>query len=190
MADSKHVMSSMAVPKVDHPLPTKFSPSKLSKLTPSKLRYRDIPETQSSILTDSETESQVKPPPLRRQRCQENLDSATTDSLSDSDSEGKTHSESKTPDSMDGFDPMDGVWGQNPPIRMAEIFSGKGVLTEEFERRGFQAQPIDWCVGGILHDFSNNEMVQNMKTRFEAYQYVHFAPPCNTFSNARFPKLR
>lgn len=42
------------------------------------------------------------------------------------------------------------------------------------------------CTSGVMHAAQAMQIATNL----EKCVYVHFAPPCNTYSNARYPKLR
>ena len=142
--------------------------------------HQSVMTSSSRQLSDSESER----PPLRRQKCQKDFDPV----LSDSEGEDQTSPVSTIHPYT--FDLMNGVMGRKEPLRFAEVFSGEGALSTEFQRRGFHSLAIDYTRGGILHDISNDEVVESLKNKLLMYHYVHFAPPCNTFSNARFPKLR
>lgn len=82
------------------------------------------------------------------------------------------------------------VAGRDMPVRMAEVFAGCGALSKEMSRRGFVTKAVDFLLGGPEHDMSNDGVCQTLGDEFLKYTYVHFAPPCNTFSAARYPKLR
>ena len=142
--------------------------------------HQSVMASSSRQLSDSESER----PPLRRQKCQKDFDPV----LSDSEGEDQTSPVSTIHPYT--FDLMNGVMGRKEPLRFAEVFSGEGALSTEFQRRGFHSLAIDYTRGGILHDISNDEVVESLKNKLLMYHYVHFAPPCNTFSNARFPKWR
>lgn len=44
-------------------------------------------------------------------------------------------------------------------FRMAEIFSGSGILAEEMSTLGFVTMSVDYITGGATHDISNKETV-------------------------------
>ena len=72
-----------------------------------------------------------------------------------------------------------------------EIFAGSCRLSKSLARQGFQAQSKDIqidtahdmsqdaAVVGAMHDATENNT-----------KYVHLSPPCNSFSRARWPRVR
>ncbi|CAK9095039.1 unnamed protein product [Durusdinium trenchii] len=72
-------------------------------------------------------------------------------------------------------------------LKMAEIFSGSGVLAKEMEGLGFSVRLVDYQTGGEAHDISQETIALKIASELveEKTHYVHFAPPCNTFSQAR-----
>ena len=76
------------------------------------------------------------------------------------------------------------------PLKMAEVFSGCGALADAMSHRGFPTWTVDFKTGGAAHDLSNADTAMSLAKDLGHYQYIHFAPPCNTFSMARYPKLR
>ena len=52
--------------------------------------------------------------------------------------------------------------------------------------------PVDIMLGGKDHDFTQDACVTAIMATIKHYdiKYVHFAIPCNTYSVARYPKLR
>ena len=74
---------------------------------------------------------------------------------------------------------------------VAEVFSGVGVLSKACEELGLMSMQFD-LLNNESHDMSkaaNMELIKSMLLT-NGVKYCHFAPPCNTFSAARFPKLR
>lgn len=76
-----------------------------------------------------------------------------------------------------------------------EFFSGSEHLTAEFASKGFVVLPIDIRKGkhfdmrkfelpALIKDF----VIEHHKNGGTIY--CHFAPPCNTYSSARYPKIR
>ena len=47
-------------------------------------------------------------------------------------------------------------------LRMAEVFSGSGVLAEEMSALGFVTRSIDFATGGDAHDISQWEKVAHL----------------------------
>jgi len=83
----------------------------------------------------------------------------------------------------------------DPPkatARGLEVFAGEAVLTRNLRMVGFEVDVVELLVGGAEHDMSRMEVVASLhaKARLGTWNYGHFAPPCNTYSIARFPKLR
>ena len=69
-----------------------------------------------------------------------------------------------------------------------EVFAGSGHLSEALRRVGCSVARIDIRIGGAAHDLSKGATVAAVKALRP--QYVHLAPCCNTYSAARYPKLR
>ena len=78
-----------------------------------------------------------------------------------------------------------------PAVVVAEVFCGKGVLSRACQSYGLQIQKYDLHLNAA-HDMSSIRFAQNMAQNMLLANvvYSHFAPPCNTFSGARYPKLR
>ena len=76
-------------------------------------------------------------------------------------------------------------------IVVAEVFSGKGVLADACRAIGMTALDFD-LLQSPSHDMSVFGNVAVIKSQLlgNGVDYCHFAPPCNTYSAARFPKLR
>ena len=76
-----------------------------------------------------------------------------------------------------------------------EIFSGSGVLAKCFKRHGFTVMTWDF-VDDPAQDMSSlravHQLIEGLKPKGNRAgpTYIHLAPPCNTFSTARFPKVR
>jgi hypothetical protein len=75
--------------------------------------------------------------------------------------------------------------------KFLEVFSGGGTLTKAFTSMTFDCVAVD-IVSNPADDLSSGSCVARLLALAvsRTFQYVHFAPPCNTFSAARFPKLR
>lgn len=73
---------------------------------------------------------------------------------------------------------------------VAEIFCGSGNLSRALEVY-FVAHQYDLQID-VSHDFSKWARVEKIAAFLMASgcRYVHMAPPCNTYSNARYPKIR
>ena len=76
-------------------------------------------------------------------------------------------------------------------IHVAEFFAGSGNLGAALARQGFTVAAFDLKIS-TSHDFTNCDKVQRMVDGAlqKDTKYAHFAPPCNSFSIARWPKLR
>ena len=76
--------------------------------------------------------------------------------------------------------------------RSLEIFSGSGRLSAPLSGQGWATDQVELSWGGAEHDMSQEPVVQKLLhgIREQSWRYVHLAPPCNTYSAARYPKLR
>ena len=76
-------------------------------------------------------------------------------------------------------------------ITVAEVFSGSGVLSEACRKQGMENLRFDLQLSSE-HDMSSESKAMKLQDQVLAanVSYCHFAPPCNTFSSACFPKLR
>lgn len=76
-------------------------------------------------------------------------------------------------------------------LNFLEVFSGGGTLTRAFTCMKFNCLAVD-ILSDPADDLSSGQCVARLLAMAGSrrFQYVHFAPPCNTFSAARFPKLR
>ena len=98
--------------------------------------------------------------------------------LTDSDSEGETCHPATAPSPCSC-------------TTVAEVFSGVGALSKACEEFGFKSMQFD-LLNNESHDMSKATNMEFIKSVLltNNVKYCHFAPPCNTFSAARFPKLR
>jgi hypothetical protein len=73
-----------------------------------------------------------------------------------------------------------------------EVFSGNGNLSHALREEGLNTIMIDIDTGNSDNDMSNNDNVPALVDRAAASSaaYVHMAPPCNSFSSARYPRIR
>ena len=75
--------------------------------------------------------------------------------------------------------------------RCLEVFAGSGNLSKALVDCGLESDKVDieYCDG---HDMSQKSTVDDLCDASNAadYKYAHLAPPCNTYSVARFPKIR
>jgi hypothetical protein len=76
--------------------------------------------------------------------------------------------------------------------RGAEVFCGSAHLSNALQAVGFVMDKYDLARGGAEHDLTLDTVVNHLMSRVEQHDwdYVHFAPPCNTYSVARFPRIR
>lgn len=74
----------------------------------------------------------------------------------------------------------------------AEFFCGSARLSKALEATGFVMDKYDLALGGAAHDLTSDTVVQHIMSKVATrdWDYVHFAPPCNTYSVARFPRIR
>ena len=75
-----------------------------------------------------------------------------------------------------------------------EVFAGSCHLSQAFSKLGYQTFPIDVKINA-QHDLgSGNNIVMDVVCKLEAETglkpYIHFAPPCSTYSQARYPRIR
>ena len=70
-----------------------------------------------------------------------------------------------------------------------EVFSGSGNLSHAMEGHGLKALRYDLLTG---HDMHSADFVNQLLQKVDSLQckYMHLAPPCNTYSQARYPKIR
>ena len=73
----------------------------------------------------------------------------------------------------------------------AEFFAGSKRLSQALQGEGITCQDYD-LKDDLQHDMSDIRRAQHMlmECQTRGIRYAHFAPPCNSFSVARFPKLR
>lgn len=83
-----------------------------------------------------------------------------------------------------------GFLGTSRRLKVLEVFSGCGHLSQEFQKQGFECDMFDIGIDSGLMDLSKKSVVDALLQKVRDYDYVHFAPPCNTYSNARWPKVR
>ena len=81
-----------------------------------------------------------------------------------------------------------GAAGSAAHFLVLEVFAGSMHLSEALRDVGCSAIPIDIKIGGAAHDLSKAATVVAVKQLCP--QYAHLAPCCNTYSSARWPKLR
>jgi hypothetical protein len=72
-----------------------------------------------------------------------------------------------------------------------EVFSGSGHLSQAMTKQGFSAVQVDIEMGpqNDMSDSRVGNMVLNRALKNNTV-YGHLAPPCNTYTRARWPKLR
>ena len=141
----------------------------------------------SQVLSDSDIEV---PRPLKIPKMADTPDQAGQ--LSDSDGEDIKLVYTPTDPVEACLDIMPGLRDvpRDIPLKMAEVFAGCGALSHAMSHRGFPTWTVDFKIGGAAHDFSNADTAMKLANDLGDFNYIHFAPPCNTFSMARYPKLR
>ena len=140
----------------------------------------------SQVLSDSDLEAER---PLKIPKVPDTQDKGQ---LSDSD-DGEIKLVYTPTDPVEAcLDVMPGLRDvpRDNPLKMAEVFAGCGALSHAMGHRGFPTWTVDFKIGGEAHDFSNGDTAMKLAKDLGEFQYIHFAPPCNTFSMARYPKLR
>jgi hypothetical protein len=72
-----------------------------------------------------------------------------------------------------------------------EIFSGSGTLSKALRLHGMSAKQYD-LLDDDSYDMSQLKTVDAIlrQAMEDQTDYVHLSPPCNTYSNARYPKIR
>ena len=76
------------------------------------------------------------------------------------------------------------------PVTM-EVFSGSGNLSKALADQHFHTDQVDLAVDPA-HDLSKRSVSEALARRAEQQStfYTHLAPPCNSYSVARLPRLR
>ena len=74
-------------------------------------------------------------------------------------------------------------------IGTREVCAGSQHLSQALQAEGCRIQPIDIAIGGQDHDLSIADNVDRLKAD-DTEDYNHYAPPCNTYSSCRMPKIR
>ena len=110
------------------------------------------------------------------------------ESLTDSEVEVQSEVPTRRP-STPKMNPMPEPRGGK--VCAAEFFAGSARLSSALRAVGVPCASFDLKIS-TQHDFSNSRKVSSMlqKVRDDNISYAHFAPPCNSFSIARWPKLR
>ena len=78
----------------------------------------------------------------------------------------------------------------NGPVTM-EVFSGSGNLSTALAAQDFHTNSIDLAIDQA-HDMSKTQVSDALAQHAERHStfYTHMAPPCNSYSVARRPRLR
>ena len=73
-----------------------------------------------------------------------------------------------------------------------EVFAGSGNLSKAFRKYGYSSVKIEINTWGRNHDMSSRQVVNRIIAMIndKAFEFCHFAPPCNTYSASRYPRLR
>ena len=77
---------------------------------------------------------------------------------------------------------------QNGP-RVMEVFAGTGQLSKAMGKQGCVTEMVD-LLHGAECDMSTPAVVEHHVQSSDTLKYAHFAPPCDTYSVARWPKIR
>ena len=72
-----------------------------------------------------------------------------------------------------------------------EVYSGKGNLSNSFRKRKISMYEVD-IINGEEGNMKKRSVVENLQKELvdDVYDFAHVAIPCETYSNARYPKLR
>ena len=75
-----------------------------------------------------------------------------------------------------------------------EVFAGSCHLSDAFRKLGYQTFPIDVKISTQPDLKLGSHFVMDVISKLEAKTglkpYIHFAPPCSTYSQARYPRIR
>lgn len=76
-------------------------------------------------------------------------------------------------------------------LKALEVFSGQGSLSQALVQQGVPVEQVE-LLHGPENDMSNPNVLHRLVVRARRceWNYVHLAPPCNTYSVARYPRLR
>lgn len=76
-------------------------------------------------------------------------------------------------------------------LDVLEVFSGSGNLSRAIRKQHLTTEEVDLeqC---STHDMSSKAFVLSLKQKAvrQNVKYCHLAPPCNTYSQARYPRVR
>lgn len=73
--------------------------------------------------------------------------------------------------------------------RCLELFSGKGNLSRALRAVGMATQEFD-VLRNAAENITDPTVVSKLQFDITEMDYIHFGIPCNSFSTARWPKLR
>ena len=92
----------------------------------------------------------------------------------------------------DFFKLKDPTPGMCISANMMEIFAGSCKLSRACRVQGMHVLSIDFNIGGPEHDMTKKDTMLKIKNVLKELniRYVHFATPCNTYSQARYPRVR
>jgi len=84
------------------------------------------------------------------------------------------------------------LWNKPVDYRALEVFAGSKNLSSDLAKHGIATDTIELKDGSAANNFALPGTAASVinKIRAGVYSYVHLAPPCNTFSRARFPAVR
>jgi hypothetical protein len=71
--------------------------------------------------------------------------------------------------------------------RFLEVFRGAGALTQAVKETGIEVGHVEHVVESPSFDLASGEQYRKLRKaiRLRKFRWVHFAPPCSTFSTAR-----
>ena len=158
-------------------------------LTDSETFSWGPPDTEQDDITDTEEEDDMSAVVLT-----DSDDDVPPLVAESSDGDEPTHlfaSNAKTStDSGDLSESEDDALASNAKTFL-EVFSGTGALSWAIGHHGFTTLTLD-IENGDGEDMASADTLQRVKELVcdGNMGYCHVAPPCNTFSTARLPKLR
>jgi hypothetical protein len=76
--------------------------------------------------------------------------------------------------------------------RVLDLYAGSCHLAHKLIDRGFDVVSYDVLIGKSDHDLSSYSLFKRLRDEIaqKKFVYIHAGPPCATFSQARYPKIR
>jgi len=168
--------------------------SRVDALSDSEEDYKDLPELKAA-------KRQRSPQPCHVRRAHRVLKQARQEritELSDSNSECDSDSTLPLPGLMTSDYFKRNELDKNATLRpFVEVFAGSCHLSNAFGRAGHPKYSFDVKIDET-HDMGTEVGLDLVRRKIHDLQaaaggkspYIHFAPPCSTYSAARYPKIR